>query len=450
MKWILRVTIIRKVTCDCGFKREGPVFLFGPRIGRSQLPVGCPFTSGEFIELGLDQRPRSGSYLRVCISLRRFLRCRRFMSQSDPNDAPRFLIGSSQGPRSEQQDSGICLFDEAKGTALLVVGDGVGGRSGGRIASQKVAELASNLWQERKGQLAKPAEELATLCQVAHEHINGEGAKLGISPRTTIVALYLSPSHAYWVHSGDSRLYHFKAGRFIERTEDHSLLELMVQQGAVKEEDMGRHPDQNTLLQSLGGDEFSPPSTGMSEVSADDGFLVCTDGFWERTTPEEMVELVFSDRASAGDLLNKAVERAVERNGPKGDNVTVAVAMPSRSKVAVAPVLATPGRSRRNLALLAAAAAIVILAVLLLLAPNRKKPGTAEASSAAKPVEVDPMPPAAAANATANTAGKPTTPEPNLPNATPSEKQVAVPPAGGPAPIPDRPSPAAASPRPQP
>src|SRR6185312_68794 len=154
------------------------------------------------------------------------------MSQSDAKDGFRFLISSSQGPRPEQQDSGICLSNDTQGTALLVVSDGVGGRSGGRLASQKLTQLATELWEERRGELAKPAEDLAMLCQVAHEHINSEGSKLGISPRTTIVALYLTPKQAFWVHSGDSRLYHFREGKLVERTEDHSLLEIMVQRGA--------------------------------------------------------------------------------------------------------------------------------------------------------------------------------------------------------------------------
>jgi PPM family protein phosphatase len=295
------------------------------------------------------------------------------MSQPVPNKDPRFLMTGSQGPRAEQQDSGVCLHDDALGTALLVVGDGVGGRSGGRLASQKVTQLASELWEERKGNLAKPAEDLAGLCQDAHEHINREGAKLGMSPRTTIVALYLTPTRAWWVHSGDSRLYHFRSGELLERTQDHSLLEIMVQRGAVKEEEMGNHPDQNTLLQSLGGEEYVTPSSGDAPITPDDGFLLCTDGFWERTKLEEMAALVFADRAEATQLLAQAVERALERNGPKGDNVTVALALPARKKSV--PVVVLP---RRNLGLFAGAAGMLILAALLFFWPDHPKPVAAE------------------------------------------------------------------------
>ena len=147
------------------------------------------------------------------------------------------------------------------------------------------------------------------------------------------MALYLTPARAYWVHSGDTRLYRFRAGQLLERTEDHSVLQILVKQGMVAEKDMGTHPDQGMLLQSLGGEEYRPPAHGMADVFSEDGFLLCTDGFWERTKIEEMAELLICGRSEAPLLLEQAVARAVERNGPKGDNVTVAVALPADENV---------------------------------------------------------------------------------------------------------------------
>jgi len=255
------------------------------------------------------------------------------MSKSHQTDGSRFIHATARGPRDEQQDAAICLSASEHGTALLVVSDGVGGQGGGRIASQKVTELARELWDERHGIMLDPARDLVTFCRKAHDQINEEGAKRGLSPRTTIVALYLTPARAYWVHSGDTRLYRFRAGQLLERTEDHSVLQILVKQGMVAEKDMGTHPDQGMLLQSLGGEEYRPPAHGMADVFSEDGFLLCTDGFWERTKLEEMAELLICARSEAPLLLEQAVARAVERNGPKGDNVTVAVALPADENV---------------------------------------------------------------------------------------------------------------------
>ena len=64
------------------------------------------------------------------------------MSKSHQTDDSRFIHAAARGPRDEQQDAAICLSASEHGTALLVVSDGVGGQGGGRIASQKVTELA--------------------------------------------------------------------------------------------------------------------------------------------------------------------------------------------------------------------------------------------------------------------------------------------------------------------
>jgi PPM family protein phosphatase len=250
-------------------------------------------------------------------------------SPSENYAGGRFLAADDQGPRDEQQDASICLSSPDNGTALIVVSDGVGGQRGGRMASQLVISVARRYWSERKGQFSDPQKDLEALSREAHNQIRSSGSLEKVSPRATIVALYLTSSRAYWVHSGDSRLYHFRAGQMIRRTEDHSVLQVLVAQGLVKEEDMGRHPDQGLLIQSLGGDDYKPVTFGFAESAAHDAFLLCTDGFWERTKVEEMADILFSAREQAPALLEQAVKQAVKRNGPDGDNVTVAVALPA-------------------------------------------------------------------------------------------------------------------------
>lgn len=253
----------------------------------------------------------------------------------------RFLSYDEKGPREEQQDSCICLSSPQHGTALVVVSDGVGGKSGGRLASQKVKEMAAALWKQRDGKFQDPQTDLAALCSVSHQQINDVGRQHDMSPRATIVALYLTPTQATWAHSGDSRLFHIRAGHIFQRTSDHSVVEMLVKQGLVKESEMGEHPDQGTLLQSLGGEDYKDPSFGQAEIAPEDGFLLCTDGFWERTTPEEMGTLVASPAAETPALLKAAVLRAIQRNGPKGDNVTAALALPARSGIGAPPAAPT-------------------------------------------------------------------------------------------------------------
>jgi PPM family protein phosphatase len=285
-------------------------------------------------------------------------------SSSSNSGGDRFLAAEATGPRDEQQDASIVLSDPAQGTALLVVSDGVGGKSGGRIASQLVVKTALQMWQDYKGELAEPLTDLNKLCSLAHQQINAEGERSELSPRATIVALYLTPQHAYWVHSGDSRLYHFRAGKLIKRTEDHSLLQVMLKQGLVKEEQMGSHPDQALLIQALGGEQYRDPSEDVIELLPTDAFLLCTDGFWERTEVAAMAQLLFKNRGQAETKLQEAVKRAVRRNGRAGDNVTAAIALPAVENAGSLTPQAQPGtgaKLRPKIVLLS----VPILAVVL-------------------------------------------------------------------------------------
>lgn len=265
------------------------------------------------------------------------------------------------GAREEQQDAVRVWQDKAKGNLLVVVCDGVGGSNGGGKASAVVIQTAEQLWLDRSGILSDPRKDLMSLSRVAHERIC-DLAEAGDkrSPASTIVALYLTPKEAHWIHSGDSRLYRFRAGEFEFRTRDHSVVQVLVDQGEVNEEEMGSHPDQGRLLQSLGTKDYREPAYGTEALDAGDGFLLCTDGFWERTPRRAMASLLQSqNEQELLARLRRAIRRAVQLNGSTGDNVSAA---------AVAPLkVVKNGQSSERVLLLAKIAILMILLMLALL-----------------------------------------------------------------------------------
>ncbi|RBP41233.1 serine/threonine protein phosphatase PrpC [Roseimicrobium gellanilyticum] len=261
------------------------------------------------------------------------------------------------GGRSEQQDACWLFTNPAESTLLIVVCDGVGGCRNGDEASAIVVRTAEELWRNRNGVLTEPKIDLLKMSAAAHGRITdlaGMGDKR--APASTIVALYLTPTEAHWVHSGDSRLYRFRNGKQIARTRDHSVVQILFEQGEVSEEQMGEHPDQGRLLQSLGTKEYREPTYGTDEVTPTDAFVLCTDGFWERTPPRVMLDMLAGDSRGLEARLKKAVARAAEANGPEGDNLTVA---------AVVPKDTSPGASARLPKRAVAAALLVVTGLLL-------------------------------------------------------------------------------------
>lgn len=228
------------------------------------------------------------------------------------------------GGRDEQQDR-VAAFEARNGREfLLVVADGAGGHTGGALAAQDVIDAATARWREHRRTRVEPRSLLGGICQDAHRRIAARGGTGRNAPRSTCVVLYVDADAAHWANVGDSRVYHFRDGSVAACSRDHSVVQMLVDMGKIREDEIATHPDQNRLTQSLGGERPPAPDFGCATAAADDGFLLCSDGLWERVTPEEMAAAL---AASSLDTAAASIARqAAQRGGPDADNVAVALA----------------------------------------------------------------------------------------------------------------------------
>jgi serine/threonine protein phosphatase PrpC len=226
------------------------------------------------------------------------------------------------GGRSEQQDC-MEMLSSARGERhLVVVADGMGGHRDGALAARTVIDTARHHFND--GGVADPRAFLRTLCLESHRAISDLGGSEQQSPGSTCVLLYLSGPEAYWAHVGDSRLYHFRKGKLIGRTRDHSVAQLMVAQGRLRESDATTKTLQNQLYMRLGGNDTPEPDVGASEVEADDVFMLCSDGFWSSVEPREVVTRM-KNLPIDKDGARALVAMAKERGGKTGDNISLAL-----------------------------------------------------------------------------------------------------------------------------
>jgi len=231
----------------------------------------------------------------------------------------------SIGGREEQQDASLVLIGANSQSLLAVVADGAGGHAGGREAAMQITEVARRLFHRAGCIFGAPHDELTTLCRESHEAINGLGADPKSAPRSTIVALYVHGEQAWWAHVGDSRVYRFRKGSFAERSRDHTMAQILLEQGEISDEEVGSHPDRIKLLKALGGEDEPKPSLGACSVENGDKFLLCTDGFWEGLQTREIEKALRGSVTQR--LLDKLVAKSVRRSGPRGDNATVCAVM---------------------------------------------------------------------------------------------------------------------------
>lgn len=255
---------------------------------------------------------------------------------------------SHTGGRDEQQDSvGKWTSDQA---SLIVVADGVGGNVGGAAASQAVIRCAADHWHATAGHFASPEADLTTIARQAHDAITALNPGERRSPASTMVALYITPDQAHWVHCGDSRLYWLRNGRELTHTRDHSVVQLLLEDGKISPGEVNSHPDKGRILKTLGASSFKGVDYGSCDYQTGDAFALCSDGYWESINPEAKVLPPKAANMALDVYAAMLVKQAVENNGPDSDNTSLAIVFakpdkPNRSSQSSGTT--TPG-TRKN------------------------------------------------------------------------------------------------------
>ncbi len=182
--------------------------------------------------------------------------------------------------RRTNQDSFDRFDDLGRGEILLVVADGLGGHRGGEVASKMAVGALGKLCREGEG---SPSTRLLA----AIERANSEIHKLASKDRTlkgmgtTVVALLLCETGPSFVaHVGDSRLYRLRHETFEALTEDHSVVALLVRNGAITTEAAREHPQKNQILRALGVGAEVEIDVAPLDLQAGDGLLLCSDGLY--------------------------------------------------------------------------------------------------------------------------------------------------------------------------
>ncbi|MDP5240615.1 protein phosphatase 2C domain-containing protein [Uliginosibacterium sp. 31-16] len=230
------------------------------------------------------------------------------------------------GDRHDQQDRVAILPHPTRSDCLLaVLADGMGGHTGGAIAAQQVILKAKQNFSTYQPSGDESIHEfLRSVIDEAHVVIKLTRFTSEADPHSTAVVMVLRPGHADWGHCGDSRLYHFRRGKMVSHTPDHSLVGELIRTNRITEEMALHHPQRNLLLSCLGAEkEPRIDLDGLSDLEPGDCFLLCSDGLWGLVGDEELGRTLheLDARAAARVLINAARSRGEG----VGDNISLAI-----------------------------------------------------------------------------------------------------------------------------
>jgi len=234
--------------------------------------------------------------------------------------------GLHRGDRAYQQDQvEVISHTRTPGSVLALVADGMGGKSGGRKASDQVLLTGRQIYERYVPLEDDPADMLRQVVQESHLMIKLTAITSEEEPHSTLAAYCISPNlKCDVVHAGDSRVYHFRGAEMMRRTVDHSFVQRLIDEGKISEEAANTHPQSNLLTGCL-GTHADPPMTlwHIDKLEYGDSLLACSDGLWHYFTPKELGAIVHAlpPREATEMLLSKARQRA--RGG--GDNLSLAL-----------------------------------------------------------------------------------------------------------------------------
>ena len=206
---------------------------------------------------------------------------------------------------------------------LLAVADGVGGAASGEVASQLA--ILKMIGLDKRRLVGSLEQELADAVDDANAVV---GFATFHDPRhagmgTTLTAVALSNDGAYLVANvGDSRTYLMRDERLRRLTRDDSLVQELIDRGALTEDEARRHPHRSVVLQALDGVERPLPAVRAVEARAGDRLLLCSDGATDYLADAEIAKLLrIKDPAVA---VRRLVDCALEHGSR--DNITAVIA----------------------------------------------------------------------------------------------------------------------------
>lgn len=211
-------------------------------------------------------------------------------------------------------------------SVFAVVCDGMGGHSGGnvasRIATDRIADEIKKNYRENMTSasvknMIEAAVVLANLDITDEAESNSELEGMG----TTAVVAVITPSVCVVANVGDSRCYHIHSGEIVQITKDHSLVQEMVDAGLISAQEAANHPRKNIITRALGISEDVNIDFFDVDFEADDKLLLCSDGLSNQISDSGMAQVI--DEVGPEGCSDTLVALA-NLNGGK-DNITAVV-----------------------------------------------------------------------------------------------------------------------------
>ncbi|MBE6850520.1 MAG: Stp1/IreP family PP2C-type Ser/Thr phosphatase [Ruminococcus sp.] len=226
--------------------------------------------------------------------------------------------------REENQDE--VFAKDFGGRILVVVCDGMGGeRSGSQASAIAVRELFDHFEAGyRPGMDAEAVRTLLISSVSAANSVIYTTARMdykSFGMGTTCVAAFVEPGWISIANVGDSRAYLMENGIMRQITSDHTVVNMLFQQGKIRRDQMPHHPQRNMLTRAVGVERVVRPDYFRIPYGDDYLLLLCSDGLSAYSSEEEIRETLVQN--TFADAPKALVDLALQKGGR--DNISLAI-----------------------------------------------------------------------------------------------------------------------------
>ncbi|MEO0973562.1 MAG: Stp1/IreP family PP2C-type Ser/Thr phosphatase [Pseudomonadota bacterium] len=217
---------------------------------------------------------------------------------------------------------------------LFVLADGMGGYNAGEVASSIAVKTTVDLVQgtlpaERRGEIdAETGLMLQSVAlrdavrranKIIHQTARSQEECAGMG--TTIVSCLMYDNRLSVAHVGDSRLYRVRQNRFEQLTQDHSLLQELVDRGVVERDEAERKLKRNYVTRALGVEPEIEVAIMEVDALPGDIFVLCSDGLSDMVEDDD-IHLTISTFHTDLSMVGRQLIQLTNDNGGR-DNVSV-------------------------------------------------------------------------------------------------------------------------------
>ena len=198
---------------------------------------------------------------------------------------------------------------------IWAVADGAGGHQAGDLAAQMVTDALSEVPAGLAA--AELIAEVRLRIAEAHDSIRAEATRRGGNAilATTIVVLLAHRDYYACLWAGDSRAYLLRGERLVLVSHDHSLVQELVDAGALRPEEAQHHPRANVITRAVGADLALALDKKSERLQPGDRFLLCSDGLSKILPEREIASLLeVEDGSPAEALIAAALDRQADDN----------------------------------------------------------------------------------------------------------------------------------------